>query len=244
MMGPNSRRESNYQEDVTDIFIGLNGVYDNGFDWAAGISTTEYNSMYESSPLTTAVYDWITGADRGDTTDISPYYQWRGDLYYNAAYAFGISSYLNTANYYYSLMNTPAAQNTPCGPGALVDPLFGTTYDLCLAHDRAFSPIPDSAVGAFNAPEVTGAETSSTMIDYQVSGELDVQLPGGPMAFAAVFLVLLRGMWKGFSAARPWLISLISAAIAYLYLPAGWYVPIGAICGIASAFLFIQEDEL
>ena len=46
------------------------------------------------------------------------------------------------------------------------------------------------------------------------------------------------------TAARPWLISLISAAIAYLYLPTGWYVPIGAICGIASAFLFIQEDGL
>ena len=72
-----------------DVFIGLNGVYENGFDWQAGISTTEYNSVYESAPLTTAVYDWITGADRGDTTDISPYYQWRGDLYYNAAYAFG-----------------------------------------------------------------------------------------------------------------------------------------------------------
>ena len=83
-MGPNSRRESNYTEDVTDVFIGLNGVYDNGFDWQAGISTTEYNSLYESSPLTTAVYDWITGADRGDTTDISGFYKWRGDLYYNA----------------------------------------------------------------------------------------------------------------------------------------------------------------
>ena len=72
----------------------------------------------------------------------------------------------------------------------------------------------------------------------------DVHRYGFDMAFAAVFLVLLRGMWKGFSAARPWLISLISAAIAYLYLPTGWYVPIGAICGIASAFLFIQEDAL
>ena len=187
MMGPNSRRESNYKEDVMDVFIGLNGVYENGFDWQAGISTTEYNSVYESAPLTTAVYDWITGADRGDTTDISPYYQWRGDLYYNAAYAFNFAPYLNTANTYYSLMNTPAAQNTPCGPGALVDPIFGTTYDLCLAQDRAFAPIPDSAVGAFNAPEVTAAETASTMIDYQVSGELDYQLPGGPIAFAAVF---------------------------------------------------------
>ena len=155
MMGPNSRRESNYTEDVTDVFIGLNGVYDNGFDWQAGISTTEYNSLYESSPLTTAVYDWITGADRGDTTDISGFYKWRGDLYYNAAYAFGSAAYLSYANAYYSYMDTPAAQNHPCGVGTIVDPLTGATYDACLAWDRAFSPIPDSAVGAFNAPELS-----------------------------------------------------------------------------------------
>ena len=83
-------------------------------------------------------------------------------------------------------MNTPAAQNHPCGVDTIVDPLFGTTYSACLAWDRAFSPVANDQIGAFNAPEVTGAETSSTMIDYQVSGELDVQLPGGPMAFAAV----------------------------------------------------------
>ncbi|CAB1214103.1 AzlC family ABC transporter permease [Acinetobacter bouvetii] len=70
----------------------------------------------------------------------------------------------------------------------------------------------------------------------------DVHRFGFDMAFAAVFLVLLGGMWKGVAAARPWLVSLITAALAYLYLPAGWYVPIGALCGIASAFLFIQED--
>jgi iron complex outermembrane receptor protein len=70
-LGPNARRESNYKEDVTDFFIGLEGVYDNGFDWSAGYNTTEYNSEYRSSPLTTDVYDWVHGADRGDTTDIS-----------------------------------------------------------------------------------------------------------------------------------------------------------------------------
>ena len=137
LAGPNSRRESNYTEDVTDVFVGLNGVYDNGMEWSAGISTTEYNSVYESSPLTTAVYDWITGADRGDTTDISGFYKWRGDLYYNAAYAFGVASYLSYANFYYSYMDTPAAQNHPCGVDTIVDPLFGTTYSACLAWDRA-----------------------------------------------------------------------------------------------------------
>ena len=185
-IGPNARRESNYTEDTFDIFVGLSGVYDNGYDWNFGISTTEYNSLYESAPLTTDVYDWITGADRGDTTDISDFYKWRGDLYYNAAFAFGFAPYLNTANTYYSYMNTPAAQNHPCGVDTIVDPIFGTTYSACLAWDRAFAPVANDQIGAFNAPEVTGAETSSTMIDYQVSGELDVQLPGGPMAFAAV----------------------------------------------------------
>ena len=55
---------------------------------------------------------------------------------------------------------------------------------------------------------------------------------GFDMAFPAVFLVLLRGMWKGLHAARPWLVSLVTAALAYLYLPQGWHVPIGAVVGM------------
>ncbi|OTG82073.1 branched-chain amino acid ABC transporter permease [Acinetobacter sp. ANC 5054] len=70
----------------------------------------------------------------------------------------------------------------------------------------------------------------------------DVHRFGFDMAFPAVFLVLLRGMWKGMKAARPWLISLLAAAIAYVYLPSGWYVPIGAISGIISAFFLIGDE--
>ena len=71
----------------------------------------------------------------------------------------------------------------------------------------------------------------------------DISRFGFDMAFPAVFLVLLRGMWKGARAARPWLVSLICAALAYLYLPSGWYVPIGAISGIISAFFFLGDDN-
>ncbi len=71
----------------------------------------------------------------------------------------------------------------------------------------------------------------------------DINRWGFDMAFPAVFLVLMRSMWKGLSAARPWLVSLICAALAYLYLPAGWYVPIGALAGIVSAFFLIGEEE-
>ncbi|ENU19267.1 azaleucine resistance protein AzlC [Acinetobacter bohemicus ANC 3994] len=66
---------------------------------------------------------------------------------------------------------------------------------------------------------------------------------GFDMAFPAVFLVLLRGMWKGLHAARPWLVSLITAALAYLYLPQGWHVPIGAVAGIASAYWLLGDKE-
>ena len=70
----------------------------------------------------------------------------------------------------------------------------------------------------------------------------DVHRLGFDMAFPAVFLVLLRSMWKGIKQARPWLISLITAALAYLYLPTGWYIPIGAISGIISAFIFLGDE--
>lgn len=71
----------------------------------------------------------------------------------------------------------------------------------------------------------------------------DVTKFGFDMAFPAVFLVLLRGMWKGFKPALPWLISLIAAALAYYYLPKGWYVLIGSISGIIAAFLLIGDEE-
>lgn len=71
----------------------------------------------------------------------------------------------------------------------------------------------------------------------------DVTKFGFDMAFPAVFLVLLRGMWKGFRPALPWLFSLIAAALAYLYLPNGWYVLVGSVTGVIAAFFLIGDEE-
>ena len=60
---------------------------------------------------------------------------------------------------------------------------------------------------------------------------------GFDMAFPAVFLVLLRGMWKGVGAAVPWLVSLAVAAGVTLAAPGAWYVPAGAAAGIAAAWI-------
>lgn len=70
----------------------------------------------------------------------------------------------------------------------------------------------------------------------------DVTHYGFDMAFVAVFLVLLKGMWKGVVASIPWLVSLLVAIISYLLLPGAWYVICGAIAGLMVAFVMASYD--
>lgn len=69
----------------------------------------------------------------------------------------------------------------------------------------------------------------------------DVSVYGFDMAFPAVFLVLLSGMWQGWRLARPWLVSLIVAAVAHLLVPGAWYVAAGALAGILAAYLLAED---
>ena len=64
----------------------------------------------------------------------------------------------------------------------------------------------------------------------------DVDRYGFDMAFPAVFLVIIAGMWKGVRAARPWLASLVIAALTYLIVPGAWYVVAGTAAGLGTAF--------
>lgn len=66
----------------------------------------------------------------------------------------------------------------------------------------------------------------------------DITRFGFDMAFPAVFLVLLKGMWRGTRAALPWLVSLVSAGATWHLFPGtAYYVPVGALCGIAAILL-------
>lgn len=71
----------------------------------------------------------------------------------------------------------------------------------------------------------------------------NVEAYGFDMAFPAVFLVLLRGMWRGVRAARPWLASLLTAAVVYLLLPGAWYVPAGTVAGLLVAFFMGGNND-
>lgn len=68
----------------------------------------------------------------------------------------------------------------------------------------------------------------------------NVENYGFDMAFTAVFLVLLKGMWPGGRGARPWLLSLVVAAVTYVWVPGAWYVAAGALSGIVGAFIWAE----
>lgn len=77
-----------------------------------------------------------------------------------------------------------------------------------------------------------------TLIGAQLGPVLgDVTVYGFDMAFPAVFLVLLAGMWKGARKALPWLISLATAVAVHIFIPGAWYVPAGIVAGIAAAWI-------
>ncbi|HEX2527994.1 MAG TPA: AzlC family ABC transporter permease [Geminicoccus sp.] len=64
----------------------------------------------------------------------------------------------------------------------------------------------------------------------------DVEAYGFDMAFPAVFLVIVAGMWKGYVAALPWLVSLAVAVLIFLLVPGAWFVVAGTAAGLGTAY--------
>jgi len=71
----------------------------------------------------------------------------------------------------------------------------------------------------------------------------DIEKYGFAIAFPAVFLVLLRGMWKSSQSAKPWIISLIVSSIGYLVFPGHYYVLAGTFSGLITAWIFGKEND-
>lgn len=72
----------------------------------------------------------------------------------------------------------------------------------------------------------------------------DFKRYGLDLAFPATFLVLLRGLWKGPVAARPWLVSFVVAAVTYKYAPEGWYVAVGALSGLFASYFQTRSSHV
>ena len=63
------------------------------------------------------------------------------------------------------------------------------------------------------------------------------------MASAAVFIALLRGLWRGRSTALPWAASGLVAALVHATVPGAWYVAAGALTGLAVAILAAERES-
>ncbi|BCG78944.1 AzlC family ABC transporter permease [Mesorhizobium sp. 113-3-3] len=105
-----------------------------------------------------------------------------------------------------------------------ITPAFSPRYYMGAALAMYLAWVGFTAAGALLGPMLGHVETY-----------------GFDMAFPAVFLVLMRGMWKGVAAARPWLVSLVVAALVYLFIPGAWYVAAGAMSGLLAAWLMAGE---
>ncbi len=112
------------------------------------------------------------------------------------------------------------------------------------AHRRSINNIP-----RFSMPYYMAASLSFYMM-WLVCTTLgafigpifgDVHRYGFDMAFPAVFLVLVRGMWSSFRQAVPWLASLIVAVAVYHFFPGIGYVIAGPLAGLVVAGL--QGDK-
>ncbi|MFT9208057.1 AzlC family ABC transporter permease [Acetobacter orientalis] len=116
------------------------------------------------------------------------------------------------------------------------------TWALALGDARARKK--EGLCPSFSLPYYVGVATGLYLawVGFAVLGTVlgpvvgDLTRYGFDMAFPAVFLVLLRGMWSGPRKAAPWVVSGVVGAMVYLALPGAWYVPAGAVSGIIAAW--------
>ncbi|MDO4878938.1 MAG: AzlC family ABC transporter permease [Neisseria sp.] len=109
---------------------------------------------------------------------------------------------------------------------ALGLPLFSMSYYFGICMTLYVIWVAASALGAAIGPRLGNVEAW-----------------GFGMAFPAVFLVLLRGMWRGAVAALPWLASLAAAVLAYKSAGGAWYVPAGTAAGLLAAYWLSGRGE-
>jgi len=69
----------------------------------------------------------------------------------------------------------------------------------------------------------------------------DPALIGLDFAFAAMFIAILAGFWKGPRTGAVVIISAVIAVIAKTYLSGAWYIVLGGLAGVAVAALTFKE---
>ncbi len=87
-----------------------------------------------------------------------------------------------------------------------------------------------------------GTWVGSTFLGAYLGAKIgDLTRYGFDMAFPAVFLVILRGMWKDHRMSIPWIVSLLVGVVVYRLYPGAWCVPAGTVAGALTAACIVRR---
>lgn len=94
------------------------------------------------------------------------------------------------------------------------------------------------------AAAIYGTWVVSTTVGAVIGPKIgNPEAMGFDLAFPAVFLVLLKGLWKGYKAAIPWVVSLAVAVAIRVSIPGSWYVLGGTLSGLLVAYLLSGRES-
>ena len=163
-MGFNAEARSDITEDVQDIFIGLNGFFNNGFEWEFGANHTTYEYLSEEQTFTTAIYDYMNGVGATDADGNLL----RGTYQQDRYRSYESSNWLGQGSYDAMAIAYGLPRDNVCG-----EKYFGA-YQSCFLADRLLGVYTDEQIGEWLAQDDLPAESSQTSVDFLVTGEFEL----------------------------------------------------------------------
>ena len=163
-MGFNAEARSDITEDVQDIFIGLNGFFNNGFEWEFGANHTTYEYLSEEQTFTTAIYDYMNGVGATDADGNLL----RGTYQQDRYRSYESSNWLGQGSYDAMAIAYGLPRDNVCG-----EKYFGA-YQSCFLADRLLGVYTNEQIGEWLAQDDLPAESSQTSVDFLVTGEFEL----------------------------------------------------------------------
>jgi outer membrane receptor protein involved in Fe transport len=159
---PNAEARSDIEEDMSDMFLGLSGTTNQGWEWSVGWNSTEYTFATSDQTFTDKMYDYFAGVGATDAD---------GNLLRGSYRAY--TSPYNPADYGFDNYDDFAANF-----GLSRDPVCGWQNQFgrssCFLADRLFGEVTNEMLGSWLADDSQLADSNQTTVDFQLSGEFEL----------------------------------------------------------------------
>ena len=159
---PNAENRSDIEEDMSDMFLGLSGTTNQGWEWSVGWNSTEYTYATSDQTFTDKMYDYFAGVGATDAD---------GNLLRGSYRAY--TSPYNPADYGFDNYDDFAANF-----GLSRDPVCGWQNQFgrssCFLADRLFGEVTNEMLGSWLADDSQLADSNQTTVDFQLSGEFEL----------------------------------------------------------------------